>query len=623
MSPPGRRGPASPREVEIGADDERQDDPRRHEVDGRPAGPGFLLVFGRDRAVGQAADLLVGRRLREIADDDHHQDADEEDDQAPILEEDVVDDPQERALGVGEAVAELDRRVDGQPEKPQPEAGAERGQAALGVQPLHEDAEEEDDEDGRGQVGLHALEVVVEPSTAADDRDPEQADEDHDARGHATDPDEALLGHLRPQPLVEVHGEERGRRVEGPGERAHERRQKPGHDQAPHPDRQDLGDQHREGLLGVGPDELRAAAEELLVQRPVQAALGQGVGDHAGDNEEEDRQELEEAGGDAAAAGLPLGRRAENALDDILVRAPVPEADDGRAEEHADPRVIVVEVPGHPAGFLDRRPGPLDAVGHEGFPQVEHVRAGDAPQLAPAAEGLQAEVGHQGRADDEDEGLDGLGVGDRLEAAEDRVEAGDEDDQDGADPEAVEAEPVQVGQQDAEDDPAGVDADGHLGQNVGDEGDERQGRPGRRREAALQELGHGEDLGAHVERHEHPGQHEQAPGVELVVGHGHTVGRAGPGQADEVLGADVRGEDRGADDEPAEVAPGQEVIGRGPLLLQHDLPGHAEDDGEIDEDDDPVDRMQDAHDRSFAAGGAAWAILHQEALAGEEPNQEL
>ena len=127
------------------------------------------------------------------------------------------------------------------------------------------------------------------------------------------------------------------------------------------------------------------------------------------------------------------------------------------------------------------------------------------------------------------------------------------------------------------------------------------------REAPLQELGHGEDLRAHVERDHDPAQDEQAPGVELVVGHGHAVGRARAGQADEVLGADVRGEDGGADDEPAEVAAGQEVLGRGLLLLAHDLPGDAEDDHEIDEDDDPVEGFQYAHVRSFSAGCTAAA----------------
>ena len=337
----------------------------------------------------------------------------------------------------------------------------------------------------------------------------------------------------------------------------------------------------------------------------VLAALGQGEGDHAGDDEEEDGQQLEEARGDRPPPGLAFVRRPEHALDDVLVGAPVPQADDGRAEEHADPGIIVVEVPGHPAGLLDRGPRPMDSRRDEGLPEVEHLPADDPPELAPAAEGLQAEVCHQGRADDEDERLDGFGVGDGLEPAHDRVEPGDEDDQNRADPEAVEAHEVELGQEDAENDAAGEDADGHLGQDVGHERDEREDRPGRRGEAPLQELGHGEDLRAHVERHHDPAEDEQAPGVELVMGHGHAVGRAGPGQADEVLGPDVRGENGGADDEPAEVASGQEVVRRGPLLLAHDLPGQAEDDAEVDEDDDPVKGLEDAHDLSFPVNGRA------------------
>ena len=68
-----------------------------------------------------------------------------------------------------------------------------------------------------------------------------------------------------------------------------------------------------------------------------------------------------------------LVRGAKRALDDVLVGAPVPEPDDRRAEEHAEPGIVAVEVPGHPAGLLHRRPGALHAGGHERLPQVEHL----------------------------------------------------------------------------------------------------------------------------------------------------------------------------------------------------------------------------------------------------------
>ena len=48
--------------------------------------------------------------------------------------------------------------------------------------------------------------------------------------------------------------------------------------------------------------------------------------------------------------------------------------------------------------------------------------------------------------------------------------------------------------------------------------------------------------------------------MQFVVGQRHAARRAGAGEADEVLGPDIGGEDRGADDEPAEVAAGEEVV---------------------------------------------------------------
>ncbi len=107
--------------------------------------------------------------------------------------------------------------------------------------------------------------------------------------------------------------------------------------------------------------------------------------------------------------------------------------------------------------------------------------------------------------------------------------------------------------------------------------------------------GTGEHFRPHVERHHHPPQHQEAPGVQLVVGHGHAVRRPRPGQPHEVLGADVRGEDRCADDEPPEVPPGQKVIGRGILPLPDHPPGKAEDDAEVGGDHQPVDATENGH----------------------------
>ncbi len=122
-------------------------------------------------------------------------------------------------------------------------------------------------------------------------------------------------------------------------------------------------------------------------------------------------------------------------------------------------------------------------------------------------------------------------------------------------------------QQGAEHHAAGEDADRDFRQDEGDDRHDRQHVARLGGEAAFEELRHGEHQRAHVERHEHPGQHQQAPGVQFIMGHRHAVLGAGTGQADDVLGADVRGEDRGADDPPAEVAAGEEVVGGGVLVL--------------------------------------------------------
>ena len=96
-------------------------------------------------------------------------------------------------------------------------------------------------------------------------------------------------------------------------------------------------------------------------------------------------------------------------------------------------------------------------------------------------------------------------------------------------------------------------------------------------------------LRAHVERHQHPAEHQQAPGVQLVVGQRDAAGRARAGQADEVLGADVRREDRRADDEPAQAATGEEVVLRGVLVVVEHPPRQPGERREVGKDDQPVE----------------------------------
>ena len=76
--------------------------------------------------------------------------------------------------------------------------------------------------------------------------------------------------------------------------------------------------------------------------------------------------------------------------------------------------------------------------------------------------------------------------------------------------------------------------------------------------------------------------------MQLVVGHRHAALGPRPGQADQVLRADVRGEDRGSHDQPPDMAAGQEVVRRGVLPLEDGPPSDGQQNAEVQPDDDPV-----------------------------------
>ena len=246
----------------------------------------------------------------------------------------------------------------------------------------------------------------------------------------------------------------------------------------------------------------------------------------------------------------------------------------------------------------------IDARRREGLPEVEHLRAAERLEVVPAAQLVEAVEGQQGGAADQDRHLNRVVVRHGAHAAESRVEAREQDDDDGADPEAIDEVPanreLHLRHQRGEDDAAGEDADGDLGDDEGDQRDDGEHVAGAFREALLEELRHRVDQRARVEGDEDPGQDQQAPGVKLVVGQRDTVTGARSGQADDVLGADVGGEDGRANDPPAEVATGQEVIGRFIFAGFDDPPDHRAEDAEVRGNRDPVQRLQGAsHGRAL------------------------
>src|SRR5580700_2271627 len=80
---------------------------------------------------------------------------------------------------------------------------------------------------------------------------------------------------------------------------------------------------------------------------------------------------------------------------------------------------------------------------------------------------------------------------------------------------------------------------------------------------------------------------------------------AGAGEADEMLGGNIRNEQGGADEKPSDVAAGEEIF-FGAALLQGKIQADAEDDGEIDADNDEIK-------------GCEWPVSYLDSRCEEHP----
>jgi hypothetical protein len=106
--------------------------------------------------------------------------------------------------------------------------------------------------------------------------------------------------------------------------------------------------------------------------------------------------------------------------------------------------------------------------------------------------------------------------------------------------------------------------------------------------AAFEELGCREHLGAQVERREHPAEHQYQPGMQLPVGEGHARACARTGETNEVLGADIGGKDRRADQEPAGIAAREEIIRGVFFLLERSPHANGGIGNEVQPDNSPI-----------------------------------
>src|ERR1700682_638902 len=189
--------------------------------------------------------------------------------------------------------------------------GQERADGACAVEARPEDAENEARGDRRADVGLNALQINIKlAADVSDKRNPEQAEEPHDASGDAAEIDELPFGRLGGNLLVEVESYEGGRGIEYRAHGTHYRGKQSGHYQPDESDRQEIKD--KRGISEIG-------LLDLVRKK--------GKGNDAGENEHEDGQDFQEAGENRSGLGVALVTCRQHALDYHLVGTPIPDAE--------------------------------------------------------------------------------------------------------------------------------------------------------------------------------------------------------------------------------------------------------------------------------------------------------
>src|SRR6266702_8061809 len=173
-------------EVEIGAGDAEQDYDGRRNIITAPTGAGVLAVFFGGGLEGKTLDFLVVGCGSHVTDRHHDDGRDAGDQNAEILKIDIIDDPQERSLGIAvleAGKAESDGSIYEHAGEAQNEAYHHGPESALGIETLEENTKEKHDEDGRGKIALDSLKIVVEALSVLDDGNPGEVDQHHHGGG--------------------------------------------------------------------------------------------------------------------------------------------------------------------------------------------------------------------------------------------------------------------------------------------------------------------------------------------------------------------------------------------------------------------------------------------------------
>ena len=216
--------------------------------------------------------------------------------------------------------------------------------------------------------------------------------------------------------------------------------------------------------------------------------------------------------------------RRQHALHDVLIGAPVPQADDRRSEQHAEPRRVArVEQKAGKSLRLGR--------GRQRPPQVDRFGIGGA-QRVQATDLSQTHDQQHGRAGEQHRHVHGFGPQHRLHAAERSTKTPVMVTSENAANQKKSTSPSTgscdglVAEDGLDRERAGENRYRRLGEDVADEEDQRQHRARCRRVATLEELRRREYIGAQVERREHPAEHQHQLGMQLPVREGHAGVRA-------------------------------------------------------------------------------------------------
>ena len=337
--------------------------------------------------------------------------------------------------------------------------------------------------------------------------------------------------------------------------------------------REQVNDEHGVGNVSVGHQSVGVFRKHLGVER---------VGDEPREHQDEHRQDLQEPGENGGCLGVPLVLGGEHALHDHLVRAPIPDPQDGRAQEDPRPRKL---------GIADR---------------FDHMKVGRRDRRAQSGKSshfVQADERQHHRAGQQHQGLHHFRIDHGGQATGNGVNAGHDHQDDGRGQRVPAHHVLQHHRR-------RIQVHGNLRKDVRQDGDAGQVHGARTVEAAFEKFRHRKHVRPQVEGDEYPPEDEHHNARQPFEMADRQAGSgAGARQADEMLGGNVGDEQGGADGEPPNVPASQEIVFRGPFLAR-EVEADGENDYEVESDDSDVDRGQrPVRDRDLSCEGHSSVLL--------------